>query len=189
MANEKSMAVALEADFQAEAQDGGMLSVMSATTALMEDSDAPMLRYGFCIGDLALLVPQGIATEVLDKPRVFPLPRAPRWLAGMLNLRGNVVPLFKLSELPGLEPKPPVPDRILVLGNATQAAAVYVDDLPRPLTGKSTFYADDDLPPAFRPFVEPAFYDQGKNWFELNYRELLLHLSTDGRDEGGIAGR
>lgn len=179
----ESMAVDLESEIRAGVLDSDLLSVMPAASAFMFDSDAPVLRYGFRIGGLALLVPQGITTELLDSPAVFPLPRAPRWLVGMLNIRGNVVPLFNVLELLGSQAKPSGTDRILMLGQAPQAVAVYVDDMPKPLTATGRVGEAGDLPAILRPFVEAAFSDQGTHWFEFNYGDFFRHLSAGGQDE------
>ncbi|MGB5301309.1 MAG: chemotaxis protein CheW [Thiogranum sp.] len=178
----ESMTEDIDTEIRAGVLAGDPLLVIPPASAFVIDSDAPVLRYGFRIGGLALLVPEGIATELLDAPAVFPLPRAPRWLAGMLNIRGNVVPLFNIVELLGSKSRSSAKERILVLGQASQAVAVYVDDLPKPLTTTGSVGDAGELPTILRPFVEAAFSDQGTHWFEFDYGEFFAHLSADGDD-------
>lgn len=163
-------------------QDAALLSMLPATAGCMGD-DAPMSRYGFRIGELALLVPEGIETEVLDNPRVFPLPRAPHWLAGMLNQRGNVVPVFDIPKLLSSQARPSRARRILLMGRAAQAVAVYIDGLPQPLTTTDRVDNPADLPAMLQPFAEPAFSEQGADWFEFNHTEFFQCLSAGVQDE------
>ena len=51
--------------------------------------------------------------EVVPAPVVTPLPGAPPELAGVFNLRGEVVPLFDTAQLLGLPPGTPA-DRVAV---------------------------------------------------------------------------
>ena len=163
-------------------QDAALLSMLPATAGCMDD-DAPVSRYGFRIGGLALLVPEGIETDVLDNPRVFPLPRAPHWLAGILNQRGNVVPVFDILKLLELQARPSKARQILLMGHAAQAVAVYIDSLPQPLTTTDRIENPADLPAILRPFAEPAFSDQGTDWFEFNHTEFFQYLSAGAQDE------
>ncbi len=185
MASEaESLVLDLESKIRTAGLDSDPLLVMPPASAFTaDDSDAPAVRYGFQIGGVALLVPLGSTTEVLDRPPVFPLPRAPRWLAGMLNIRGNVVPLFDIAELLLSRSGRPDTQRILLLGQASQAVGVYVDDLPKPLTTTGKVSGAGDIPAILRPFVVVAFSDQGAHWCEFEYENFFRHLSASGEDE------
>ena len=159
-------------------EDSSIVSMLPTAMAFMDNSDAPVLRYGFHVGGLPFLVPENTSTEVLDSPPIFPVPRAPHWLSGMLNLRGNVIPVFDLSELSGLNPESDANRRVLVLGQGTQAVAVYVDDLPQPLTPGDITSKLGDPPEILQPFVGAGFTDRDENWCEFDYQEFFRHLAS-----------
>jgi chemotaxis signal transduction protein len=60
------------------------------------------------LGDDLFAVPMAVAREVLVAPKVAVLPTAPATVAGVFNLRGEIVPLFDTAMLLGLGTIPSV---------------------------------------------------------------------------------
>ncbi|MCF8118545.1 MAG: chemotaxis protein CheW [Desulfarculaceae bacterium] len=57
-----------------------------------------------------------------------PLPEAPPWIAGVINMHGQVLPVLDLGQLFGRPPRPPHPDqRLLVVSQAPRVVALQVD--------------------------------------------------------------
>ena len=56
-------------------------------------------RYGFKIGQLGLLLCLQEKIEIVDSIDPCPIPNTPQWFAGMINLRGNLLPVFDMKEL------------------------------------------------------------------------------------------
>jgi chemotaxis signal transduction protein len=54
------------------------------------------------VDDELLAVPMAVAREVVVAPAVTPLPTAPATVAGVINLRGEIVPVFDTAMLLGL---------------------------------------------------------------------------------------
>ena len=80
------------------------------------------------IGRLQVAVPLERVQRVLRMAATTPLPSAPAWLAGMLNLRGAAVPVAALSTLLGQPPRAAHPDDHLLLITASGAQlALQVD--------------------------------------------------------------
>jgi purine-binding chemotaxis protein CheW len=63
------------------------------------------------VGDELLAVPMAVAREVVVAPKLAMLPSAPASVAGVFNLRGEIVPVF---------------DTAMLLGLGTTPAAAYV---------------------------------------------------------------
>jgi purine-binding chemotaxis protein CheW len=61
-----------------------------------------------CVGEDLFAVPMAVAREVVVAPKVAVLPTAPATVAGVFNLRGEVVPLFDTAMLLGLGTIPSV---------------------------------------------------------------------------------
>ncbi len=159
------------------------LCALQESAGFSPNAQESLVRYGFRIGHLSLLVPEGVMTEVLDKPVVYPLPRGPRWLAGMINQRGNVIPLFDLFELSGSTETPPRVRRVLLIGHSVHAVAMYIDELPQALTATDRVAVAASLPGILRSFVEPAFFAQDSHWCEFDYVGFFHHLSADAQGE------
>jgi chemotaxis signal transduction protein len=61
-----------------------------------------------CVGEDLFAVPMAVAREVVVAPKVAVLPTAAATVAGVFNLRGEVVPLFDTAMLLGLGTIPSV---------------------------------------------------------------------------------
>jgi purine-binding chemotaxis protein CheW len=60
----------------------------------------------FAIGDDTYAVGLRQVREILEYPAVTRVPRAPRWIRGVINLRGRVVPVADLAVAFGQSPAP-----------------------------------------------------------------------------------
>lgn len=57
----------------------------------------------FTVSGTRFGVPAELVQEVVDAPRLTRVPRAPELLAGLVNLRGRIVPVYSLAARMGLE--------------------------------------------------------------------------------------
>lgn len=67
-------------------------------------------------------LPVAAVREVLSRPQVTPLPLAPSFLAGLLNLRGEIVAALDLRALLGIEPAGEAGCAVVVRHGALEAA-------------------------------------------------------------------
>jgi purine-binding chemotaxis protein CheW len=73
--------------------------------------------------------------EVLSMVALAPMPQAQPWLAGMLNLRGRVMPVIDLRRRLGLTPRPYGLDTpIIVVRQADRPVGLIVDEAVEVLT-------------------------------------------------------
>lgn len=70
----------------------------AATIQEMEHYSTPDSIHKFIIGELYCFADTSIRSEVL-KSRVNSLPLTAKWFLGVINLRGNLIPIFSLYEL------------------------------------------------------------------------------------------
>lgn len=150
------------------------LAALTAPAAPVEENPDAVVRQGFRIGHMHLAVPFATASELVELPNVYPLPRMPANLLGLINLHGRIVPLFDLAELFATRHLPREKRMVLVFGHGENAAGIVIDGLPRRLV----FSPDDQIIPPALPAAAAgaviATYLQGKDaWFEFNYAQLL----------------
>lgn len=88
-------------------------------------------RYGFVIKNIGFLIAEKTLSEVIKNAKIFPLPNTKKWMRGLVNLRGNLVPVYDLPVLTGLSKDLSPIDNLLVLGNGSESVAVLIDNLPR----------------------------------------------------------
>jgi twitching motility protein PilI len=128
------------------------------------------VRYGFRIGGISLLVGQNTSSEVLERVPVYPLPKAPTGLLGLVNLRGNLVPIFDIKPLLELDSSS-TPDKntLLILGIGEKAVGILIDGLPQPAVTHHVLSRLPPLPVALRPHIAKAYIQDHYVWLEFDH--------------------
>jgi purine-binding chemotaxis protein CheW len=68
----------------------------------------------------------GKVVEILNVPRVYMLPQLPSFLSGVVNIRGEVIPLMDLRKRFGITPSS-VKERIVVVRSHREKVGLLVD--------------------------------------------------------------
>ena len=142
-----------------------------------EEDPRNIVRQAFRIGHMRLLAPFAMSSELVEMPPVYPLPRMPANLLGLVNLHGRILPLFDLAALFETEHLPREKRMLLVIGHGNDAAGIVIDGLPRRMVFKPESRI---LPPSVPAAAAPAVVDtyvQGTDaWYEFNFVQLLDQL-------------
>jgi purine-binding chemotaxis protein CheW len=85
------------------------------------------------VGEAVYVAPLASLSEVLMPAALRPVPTAPRFLRGMLNLRGRVVPVIDLRERLNLPDRPQLQrqNRVLRVEVGDRDLGVIVDEVQR----------------------------------------------------------
>lgn len=171
-----SVALSRGFDFSAPGQEAFSVHVVSAAAG----AGPALLREGFRIGELRLMIHYEDGNELTDLPPVYRLPRAPGWFRGMANLHGTLVPVFDPGELFGVARDTQVKPMLLVLGHGDEKAGLVIDGLPLRLR----FTAADRIenaavPAALANCVADAYWSDGVDWMDLQVGVLLRTLSEE----------
>jgi len=153
------------------------LAALAAPPGAAAENPDEIVRQAFRIGRMRLLAPFATASELTEMPNVYPLPRAPANLLGLVNLHGRIVPLFDLTALFETEHLPREKRMLLVIGHGDSAAGIAIDGLPR----RMVFTPDSQIIPPQLPAGAAAavrtVYQAGNDaWFEFDYAQLLDQL-------------
>jgi chemotaxis signal transduction protein len=134
-------------------------------------------RYGFRVGGIGLLIGPDTSSEVLESAPVYPLPTAPVWLLGLVNLRGNLAPVFDIKPLLELaDGNHPAQSRLLILGGNDKAVGIMIDGLPQRAATSQTLARLPPLPAALRPYVAKAYLQDGAVWLEFDHHGFFRSL-------------
>jgi purine-binding chemotaxis protein CheW len=144
----------------------------------VETNPNDIVRQAFRIGHMRLLAPFTVSSELVEMPNVYPLPRMPANLLGLVNLHGRIVPLFDLAALFETQHPPREKRMVLVIGHGNDAAGIVIDGLPRRLVFQPETQILPPALPAAAANALVATYKQGTDaaWFEFDYASLLDQL-------------
>jgi twitching motility protein PilI len=131
-------------------------------------------RQGYRIGNVCLLTGYDTASELSEMLPIFRLPGTAGWVRGVINLHGNVVPVFDLADLLGsahrYDPKIGLKPMLLVLGHSDSAAAVVIDGLPERRQFTDRQRVDMDVvPPSLQGYVSRAFAHEHEIWLDFEH--------------------
>lgn len=97
-----------------------------------EGGKSKINRYGFVIKNMGFLISENTLSEIVRNKNICPLPNTKNWMKGLINIRGNLVPVYDLSLMLKLDVDENQYNNILVLGKGSQSVAVVIEGLPRP---------------------------------------------------------
>lgn len=136
-------------------------------------------RQGFRIGRLGLMIGYADGSELIDIPKLHHIPNAPAWFVGVTNLHGMVIPVFDLGIYLGAEHSKQKQQRLLVLGQGNDAAAVIIDGLPDRLHWHSGQQVEKQTAPQkLQAHIRTACLIDGQLWFDLDSASLCQSLEA-----------
>jgi len=136
------------------------------------------IRYGYRIGQMGFLVGDGIISEVLTNPVIHPLPSHSKYLQGVINQRGKIVPVFDLLEIFEDNARDRDTQTVLVLGQGNDTAGLLIEDLPRTVQVTDEPCDTFELPEVTEGYIKPLFTINHRPWSELDFKGLLRHLAN-----------
>jgi twitching motility protein PilI len=161
-------------------ENTGIPSALAAEPVSESFARWTMVRaYGFALGGFNFLLPPGLYSELIKDPSWAPLPNVSSHCSGVLNLRGNVIPLYQLAAfIEGSEPLKSAPYALLI-GAVGQAAAILLEVKPLGFNYAQLELSNDFglAPASLAHCVRNTFRDAGKVWFELNHDALFLAMA------------
>ncbi len=169
----------VEADSTTKANNSAERIIVSATVELPVDQSVDKYRrHGFRIGDTRLLVPEGMACEVgndiTDAVAVSRMPNSPRWLIGLVNLRGNIVPVLDLTVLLNIYATDKISRKYLFFQIENDWVGVIANGLPQ-LVSLPPKYKLESLPAMpweLRPYVNSCYRNEG-TWFDCDLKAIF----------------
>lgn len=151
-------------------------SGLSNRTTLQTD----FIRQGVRVGATRIFLPYLEKVEIIELESFCPIPNTPMWFMGMINNRGNLLPVFDLKLF--MQADVDGPSRwLMVLGTGGRAAGLCIDTLPVTIenpeqvdiTGIDT---QTGIPAELRPYLTGLYLHDGIMWMDLTYDKLFHDL-------------
>lgn len=143
-----------------------------------ENSERAYTRYGYQISNMNFLVPENTVSEVIQNPNIFNLPNSPSWIEGLINIRGNIIPVMNVGKYLKSKTKEKYTN-ILVLDKSDNenAIAIMIKDLPISLEINDSKTSTDKYPDKLVKYTDSGFKQNNMDWVEFNAQKLFKLLS------------
>lgn len=145
--------------------------------AVALESATKQQRYGFRSAGLGLLIRQGIGSEAVPMMPMADIPNGPAWLVGVINLRGNLVPVCDLRRLIGGSDIALEKPMILVLDKNDKAAGFLIDGYPLALTLSRPANYLPGLSEMLEKHVRAMISTDEEVWLEFDHEGFLETVS------------
>lgn len=136
-------------------------------------------RYGLRAGVYLLLADSDVSVQVVDVPRMCPFPNAPPGFRGVVNLRGDLVPVYDLGVLAG--DLPAERGKLAVCGDGSERAGLLVAGMPERIGGHElepvAFSDTQRLPRVISQALRGVSRYDGNLWLEVDYDMLFRNLA------------
>lgn len=176
-ANLKLPSEALNVRFELPQESTQAVAASARQTA--ERSD--FRGHGFIAGDIGLLLPPAMISEVSDPVPICRLPNTPHWLLGVVNLRGNMVPVFDISRVLGFDQEAPSQRyKLLFVHIRDEWVGMKCKDLPVKLHLKAQrrLVKAPALPKVLLPHVRDCYHERSV-WVEWDIDKFFLGLMAN----------
>lgn len=87
----------------------------------------------FSMGNDTYAIPVDVLTEIIIPQKIFPIPTTPSHVLGVINLRGNIVPIVDIRPALFL-PQQSVPGQIAILKLGAMMLGIIVDNVSAVIT-------------------------------------------------------
>lgn len=137
------------------------------------------VSYGFRIGDIGLLISTSTTSEVFEPLPISALPNTIDWFVGLCNLRGNIIPVYKIETLFHTQENSAEARKLLVLGKNNFALGILISGLPQALQFKDT-HIMAELPPLpgwLAEYVPRAYMKDKRVWLEFDHDRFFYAIA------------
>lgn len=144
-----------------------------------ESVERPYTRYGYKVSNMNFLVPEGTVSEVLQNQNIYMLPNSPNWIEGLINIRGNIIPVMNVGKVLKEKEKEKLTN-ILVLNKSdnTSTIAILISDLPVSLElNDSKTSTTKNYPDILHDFIIEGFSQNDADWIEFDPQKLFKKLA------------
>jgi chemotaxis signal transduction protein len=149
----------------------------------LEEDEVRHLRYGINIGNQNLLFDKSILCEATINTNVYPIPNIPPWLNGMINLRGNPIPIFNIDNFVTDDKKEDRKNKIVfVIGEGSDAVGLLIDELPVAVEideeNIESVSPPDNTPEIFSGAITNAYEVEKTVWLEIDIDTVIKNLKS-----------
>lgn len=138
----------------------------------------PARQRGLRLGAFGILLEADAVYEIVEHARISPLPCVTSVFKGIINHRGNVVPVYELFEMTGIEAGTWERNRLLLLNDGRESVGLVVTELPYQIAPQITATPENlaNIPDLFIEHTQQAYRESGVVWLLLRHDTFFSAL-------------
>ncbi len=152
----------------------------------LSSSDEKNIRYGYKVCDLNLLFDQTIPCEIIRSYSIYPIPNTHEWIRGLINHRGNLIPVFDLHALWSFKTRDET-NPLVIFDHGGQYVAIYLDAFPIALdfdnAKESSFDQTSNIPSELSLFIKSIYSIESTIWSEVDFRGFMRYITKEYSEE------
>ena len=137
-------------------------------------------RYGYQIGNFHFVLRESVIPELLINPDIYPMPLSPSWMVGLINVRGNIVPVLDISEKIigriGRQDK----QHVLLINKSAGAVAILIDFIPEAISIDMSPSDSIAEIAGMEQFTNGAYFSEKGIWYEFDVESYCHDLKKAG---------
>ena len=146
---------------------------MTLVDSLLLEDDIQSQWVVFSLQGHEYALPVGSVVEALRMVAVTPVPEAPPWLVGVINLRGRVIPVMDLRARLGLPPLAAGLNTPIIIAEAAgRTIGLIADAMVDVLTLPASMVQPPDTLDASNPFILAVAHSDGRLIMILGLKQL-----------------
>lgn len=139
---------------------------------------SPATVLGFRVGTLGFVLDSNIYCEIVDQAKVNPLPNVSVWFSGVLNLRGNIVPVIDLHTLLAEETNLHKKRHLLAIDRDKKTMAFWIDGYPQMIdTALQESPTQPVLPDILAGAITHYRHQGTQTWLSISLDKLFKSLA------------
>lgn len=130
----------------------------------------------FSVAGFDFVAPLGEVAEVIPVPSSTAVPQTKKWMYGLANVRGRLLPLTDLSLFFRLNPiEIARQNKVIIVDQPTIYNGLIVDQVfgIQHFNKQSYFSGNTALPQSITPYTQGYFDQQGKQWHVFLLSQLM----------------
>jgi len=142
-----------------------------------EDKFKVITTHAVLVGNIGLLLPSEEVSELVENVSICRLPNTPSWFNGIASLRGNMIPVFDLHELFGVERKGSQA-KMIIVGSAQSATAFWIDEIPRMVmvTSDDILNGSLPMPQLIKNHAQNFFLKDNQIWIDWDVKDFFTEI-------------
>ncbi len=136
--------------------------------------------YGIKFSSLNLLIDNTASSELLEDSSIYSIPLAAEWIIGVVNIRGDIVPVIDFEKLiNGESTNNKIKDsKIIVINKGEDAVGFLLEYLPRPISFTENEKLSDhtSLPEVVEEHVVHAYKRDTSTWACIDFESFLQSI-------------